>query len=799
MFSRIRIPLALLTSLAVLGATAAVTVAGRRSPTGSALIGAAPVGTGPSAVAVDPATHTIYVANGYNDNGSQLPVPGNTVSVIDTRHCQARDISSCKGPWPTITVGKMPSGIAIDQQTDTVYVSNVGDNTVSVFNGATCSAKDSSGCGQKPATVPVGLDPLGLFLDPANHTVYVSDYGAPAVTGPPDSTTVSMLDSATCNASDLRTCPTTPPPTVDVGATSPDDVTVDQANHTVYVATVPTGKPGSNSGWTVFDANTCNATVQSGCGQLGILPGDPSGPNDAQVDPANDTLYSANYDNTVSAFDLRGCNAEDLAGCATDRPGIVTPFPDPGFGENDLWLAVDVRLHSVYVVYQRDDALLVIDANRCKAATLKACATLRPAEIHTGADPEEVALDPQTQTLYTANQDSNNVSVIDPARCDAQTTSRCRAQVPRVAIAPGSLAADPAVGTTYVADGAHSVSMIDTRRCNARRPEGCHARPPTVNVGASPTAIAVDPATHTVYVTDAGHKSSKGTITVFDDHSCNATSRKGCSTISTMPDRDGTPVGIAVNPRTDTLYVATLTHSGRANLISVYNGSTCNATTTTGCHKTPSHVATGSDGGKVGSTEALAVDPATNTVYATSDTLGDPFVGRTVYMIDGATCDAANTKGCDKAPARISLASNRRFGQPNPFGIAVDQATDTVYTANIFNGEGAGTISVINGAGCNAHDRSGCHRTPAVAPAGFGANAIAVDPTTNRIYAANIEDTSVTTLNGNTCNGADTRRCGHTQTEAIVGEYPNAIVVDPAVDTAYVADSEGISVMALTP
>ena len=34
-----------------------------------------------------------------------------------------------------------------------------------------------------------------------------------------------------------------------------------------------------------------------------ILPGDP--PHEEEVDPANDTLYTANFDNTVSAFDLQ--------------------------------------------------------------------------------------------------------------------------------------------------------------------------------------------------------------------------------------------------------------------------------------------------------------------------------------------------------------------------------------------------------------------------------------------------------------------------------------------------------------
>ncbi len=219
---------------------------------GTALVGAAPVGNGPSELAVDPATHTVYVTNGWNDIGPSAG--GDTVSVIDTRHCQAMDISHCRGPWPTITVGDLPSNIAVDQATGTVYVDNEGDNTVSVFNGATCNAMDTWGCNQTPATVPVGPGPQGIFVDDANHTVYVGDNDGG------NATTVSMINSATCNASDLATCPTTEAPTVNVG-NPPLDIQVDQATHTVYVATY--------SDIAVFDADTCDATVQSGCATHG--------------------------------------------------------------------------------------------------------------------------------------------------------------------------------------------------------------------------------------------------------------------------------------------------------------------------------------------------------------------------------------------------------------------------------------------------------------------------------------------------------------------------------------------------
>jgi DNA-binding beta-propeller fold protein YncE len=739
---------------------------------GSALVGSAPAGNGPSELALDPATHTIYVANGNNDNGPNAG--GNTVSVIDARRCNAQDVSTCKGPWPTITVGNLPSTIAIDQHTDTVYVADSGDNAVSVFNGATCNALVTSGCGQTPATVPVGLAPLGIYPDPANHTVYIANSNGGAGSG---STTVSMLDSATCNATHLAACPAQPPPTVDVGA-DPNNVDVNQTTHTVYVTTI-----GAQNGWAVFDASTCNATVQSGCGTIGRITGDPAGPNAGQVDPATDTLYTANYDNTISAFDLRHCDASDLTGCATDTPGTVTPFPQANF-EHDLWIAVDAPLHSVYVVYQKDDSLIVVDTSLCNGSHPAGCAALRPPAIHTGADPESVVLDSQTQTLYTAHEVDNDVSVIDAARCNAQTTTGCRHPAPDAAISgPRALAADPAVHTTYVTSGSNTVSMIDTSVCNAGHPSGCAATPATVTVGDHPDAVAVDSRAHTVYVANAG-AGGTGSVSVINAATCNATDSAGCGTPATLHVPGGHPDGITVDAASSTIYVATITSKG-PDLVSVFNAATCNAASTAGCGQAPAVLKVGDSGGApFGSALTLAIDQATNTLYATNVVTNTvPFGGDSVYVINGATCDAANTTGCGQAPATINAGFN-------PWGIAVDQATDTIYTANLADGEHPGTVSVINGATCNGTNHSGCGQTPTVAPAGFGALDAAIDPATDTIFVSNQEDTSVSVINGATCNGTDSTGCSQAHPKVAVGNYPGAVTVDPASGTAYISNGD---------
>lgn len=63
----------------------------------------------------------------------------------------------------------------------------------------------------------------------------------------------------------------------------------------------------------------------------------------------------------------------------------------------------------------------------------------------------------------------------------------------------------------------------------------------------------------------------------------------------------------------------------------------------------------------------------------------------------------------------------------SPDGVAIDQVTDTIYIADLQNGEGLATVSVINGATCNAATGAGCGQTPQNVTVGFGPAGIAFD------------------------------------------------------------------------
>ncbi len=66
-----------------------------------------------------------------------------------------------------------------------------------------------------------------------------------------------------------------------------------------------------------------------------------------------------------------------------------------------------------------------------------------------------------------------------------------------------------------------------------------------------------------------------------------------------------------------------------------------------------------------------------------------------------------------------------------------------------------------------------------------------IDTTTDQIYATGIQDTSVSIINGVTCNATHLTGCKQAPPKDVVGNFPAALAADHANKTVYIIDNRG--------
>jgi YVTN family beta-propeller protein len=742
-------------SAATVEVLAASVSASRPAVTGRATARTVSAGVNPNSIAVDQATHTVYVGAGDG-----------TVSVIDAATCSASLGSGCAAKPTTVTAGGSLVDAAVDQATDTIYVVDNSGNTMSVINGRTCNASVTSGCGAKPATVTVGDGPDGVAVDQATDTIYVANV---------DDNTVSVINGKTCNAEVTSGCGQTPP-TVAVGV-QPVVPAVDEATDTVYV---PNSNPDGDGSVSVINGAICNADVTSGCGQTPPTVSVGPFPDAAAVDETTNTVYEVAHGDSLGAvYVINGatCDGAVTTGCG-QQPPKVTVGSVPGD------VIVDPASHQVFVANEEDSTVSVIDATACNATDSSGCKKPVPA-MATGFDNGYLDVDIATDTVYVANQDENNVSVLDGAACSATHAGGCRPASPTTATgnAPVGIAVNTATHTVYVGDrDDQKLSVIDADTCSAATQTHCMRAWPTIATAAPVQAVAVNEKTDTVYTADSepqfaddGSTSSfqGNTVSVIDGSHCNAAVVSGCGKPATSVTIGDGPAVLTVDSTTNTVYVANF-NSGNVALI---DGRTCNGSVTSGCASKPVTVKVGPH------PDGIAVDEVTHTVYVAD--AGD----NRVSVINAATCNARVHTGCARPPASLAVGAA-------PLGVGIDTATNTVYVANYMGS----TISVINGATCDAATSSGCHQTPpTMATGGRPERGVAVDQATGAVFVDSVVDSAVDVFRGVTCNAKVTSGCGQPPVRVPTGGYPVGVTFDPANGTVYAADNTDAAVSFFAP
>lgn len=337
-----------------------------------------------------------------------------------------------------------------------------------------------------------------------------------------------------------------------------------------------------------------------------------------------------------------------VAVCATaNSQGVLATVP---VGSYPVAIALNPVTKKIYVANQNSNNLTIIDGNTYQATT-----------IPMGTLPTAVAVNPVTNKVYVSNGGSNTVTVLDGQTNHATT-------VPTSGY-PAGIAVNPVTNRIYVTNfTANTVTVIN----------GATNATATVAVGLRPLAVAVNTVSNRIYVGNQG----RNTVCIIDG----ATNAVSTVAVGTLPQ------AIAINSITDQVYVANY----RSANVSVIDGPT-QAVSTVPAGTYPN---------------ALAVDPVQNRVYVANS--GD----NTTTVIDGAT-----------------LATNNVVVGNYPASVDVDSFTNTIYFATQQN---YGSVTALHGVDFS---------TLSVA-VGRSPNAVVVDAVANRVYTINAQDNTASVLAG---------------------------------------------------
>jgi YVTN family beta-propeller protein len=490
------------------------------------------VGTSPSAIAVNPDTNMIYVANNdyslneyntsliyvingiTNDVITSVPVAlrpydldidektnmiyvinedGNRVSVIDGRTNGILNSIVTTGSYSPF--GILVSSIAVNPNTNTVYTVNTGSNSVNVINASTkeAAANTISAAGSILSAVAV---------NPYNNIVYVTDQGANAVYVLSNETR-----SISIGSSKLKTFVQNRVDNIGIKLDEkPTDITIDFRSNKLYLIYENSGKITEIDGSTNTILNTL--TLDSP-----II--------DIVVNPTTHMVYAINETAFNVIDSMNNVKTFPINGSAT----TVNMNPDTN--------TIYVTVHSL--AEDEPDSLYVIDGIT-NQLVIKI-----PIDLSLFNDQESISIDPNTLLLYVINGRSG-LSVIDGSSNTLATDIKVNTQ-------PFSrIAVNPVTNMVYVAnENSRSVYVIDSYTKMILK---------TIELNGYPKSITVNPATNIIYVAN----DVTGIVSVIS----------GTNNTEIKNIQVGTnPSAIAVNPDTNMIYVA----NSDSNTVSVIDGS----------------------------------------------------------------------------------------------------------------------------------------------------------------------------------------------------------------------------------
>ncbi len=327
--------------------------------------------------------------------------------------------------------------------------------------------------------------------------------------------------------------------------------------------------------------------------------------------------------------------------------------------------------------------------------------TLSTATLTVGYSPIGAAINSVTNKIYVANQCGNEPTCNSPGTLTVIDGSTLSIQTIPIGYNPFGATVNETTNKIYViscgsqpCQGGHgTLSIIDGNTFAAQN----------VVVGDSPVLIAVNPVTNKIYeaneCTDQG--CTQGTVTVVD----------GVTLATRTVNVGENPSSMAINTVTNKIYVTNSCSDCHGNgSVTIIDGESLSTQTVT-----------------VGITPfALAVNSVTNKIYVAN------------YCGNDVTCDSNGTVTVIDG---TSLSTQSVLVESGPIDVQVNPVTDQIYVANQFGSCrtcSGGTVTVINGLALST--------TPVAV--GDSPQAVGVNPSTNRIYVPNLNDNTLSVIDG---------------------------------------------------
>jgi YVTN family beta-propeller protein len=373
-----------------------------------------PVGSSPQAVAVNTVTNKIYVANYVSGN----------VTIIDG----ATDSTT------TVPAGLRPVAVAVNEATNTIYVANHGSElqqggdpgSVTVIDGAT----------ESTTTVidPNAVVPTALAVNSVTNKIYVANFL---------SSNITVIDGDT-NATQTITDPNAANLTVYA-------VAVNETTNKIYFANNDIDRGPSPGNITVLDGATNSTTTVA----------DPNAntPNSIAVNAVTNKVYIANVGNGTTPGNVTVIDG------VTDSTSTITDLNlAPGIDGRGFSIAVNSVTNKIFVADELKNDVSVIDGASNSVTTITDPKAIAPVAV---------AVDSVTNTIYVANggclllsgcNDPGSVTVSDGATDSFTNLTDSNANAP-LAVAVNSVTntiytTNTVSGNVTVINGSTGTSVV---------------------------------------------------------------------------------------------------------------------------------------------------------------------------------------------------------------------------------------------------------------------------------------------------------------------------------------------------